>query len=422
MGRIGTLAGPTKQTHYKSIGDAKSEFERIYLEKTGNKFGAGNFIKRPGLYYHLNTDNEIVNPQSNLPMTKLSKPLYGLMEMLFSDSKVFKSTLVAAFFDIDSLPFGKLTKAQIQSALKILREISLMQSSENINQIIAASNQLHSYFPQNFGFRRPPIINTSKMIQEKFDMLQNILQMNLRYEHLISKSNQEENLLDICYDHLQDFAEITVLDKASKMYQEICNYIKNTQLFTYTQIELDYRNSDTLKVVEVFEVQRHEEVLRYAPYEKNFNQQLLFHGTRLENVVSILKLGLKISPPGVEHRNSTFGKGVYFADAIRRIQMPYALYDDIKDFILVFLCEVALGISDVRDRRDNSELIDFCESVQALGQYYPHPVYVRPDGLKIPNGMLIRRNGYIPNILFNEFVVTDEARVKIKYIVKLRKI
>lgn len=102
--------------------------------------------------------------------------------------------------------------------------------------------------------------------------------------------------------------------------------------------------------------------------------------------------------------------------------MPYALYDDIKDFILVFLCEVALGISDVRDRRDNSELIDFCESVQALGQYYPHPVYVRPDGLKIPNGMLIRRNGYIPNILFNEFVVTDEARVKIKYIVKLMKI
>lgn len=38
--------------------EAKSEYERIYREKTGNEFGAEIFVKKPGLYNHVNIDNE----------------------------------------------------------------------------------------------------------------------------------------------------------------------------------------------------------------------------------------------------------------------------------------------------------------------------------------------------------------------------
>lgn len=410
MGRIGTLLGTTNRKYYEHVSQAQSEFERIYLEKTGNTFGAEFFSKKTGLYYHINIYNEVQkkenrNPQTNMPATKLSQPLYELMELLYNDNQVFKSTLLSICFDLDSMfPLGKLDKAQIQSALKILDEISSMQKSENVNRIIAASNQFYSYFPHNFGFHRPPVINTPKMVQEKLDMLQHILQMELQYEFLISESNQEKNLLDLCYEHLEESTEITVLNKASKMYSEICKYIKNTQL-----PDSDY----IYEFDEVFEVQRHEELLRYAPHEKNFNRILLFHGTPIQNLVSILKNGLKLPLPEF---HSGCWKGIYFSDSVSCSEGICRSTNGTK---LILLCEVAVGMIDARYKYDPSKLKEHCESVQRVGKFYSHPIHVRPDGLKIPNGMLIPRNEFVAPF-FNEFVVSDESRVKIRYLVKLK--
>lgn len=99
--------------------EAKSEYERIYREKTGNEFGAEMFVKKPGLYNHVNIDNENKkkeppNRQESAPPTKLSKPFYELMELLYSNNWVLESTLLAYFFDLESMPLGKLGKAQIQ--------------------------------------------------------------------------------------------------------------------------------------------------------------------------------------------------------------------------------------------------------------------------------------------------------------------
>lgn len=419
MGRIGTSAGTTKKTHYESIYEALSDFERIYLEKTGNEFGTESFVKKPGLYNQININNMILvqNLQTNVP-TKLNKPLYELMVVLFGVKKVFTSTLLSKLFDSNSMPLGKLTKAQIQSSLEILHEISSMQNSWSVNQLIAASNKLYSYCPRNFGFQRPPIINTPKIIQETHDMLQHLIQAELQYEFLISESNKEENLLDLCYDHLQKSVEITVLNKTSTMFSEICKYIENTRLHPKPPepgfLNRNFFTLRTMEVAEVFEVQRFEEILRYAPYENNFNRLLLSHGTSVENLVSILTNGLKVSPPGVKHHGDSSGKGIYFADSISG-----TMYASKQGIVLVFLCEVAVDISDIPRNRGRSELSPFCESFLAPGKYYPHEMHIRPDGLKIPNGTLVCRNENT-STLFNEYVVPDEARVKIRYLVKLR--
>lgn len=315
MGRIGSSAGTTKKTHYVSIYEAQSDFERIYLEKTGNEFGTESFVKKPGLYNQINIDNVILDQtlQTNVP-TKLNKPLYELMVLLFGDKKVFTSKLLSTLFDSNSMPLGKLTMAQIQSSLEILDEISSMQNSWSVNQFIAASNKLYSYCPQNFGFQRPPIINTPKIIQETHDMLQHLMQTEIQYEFLISNSNKEKNLLDLCYDYLQKSVEITVLNKTSTMFSEICKYIENTRLLP--EPGFLNRNASTMEVDEVFQVQRSEEILRYAPYENNFNRLLLSHGSGVENMVSILTNGLKAAPPEAKYHGDSSGKGIYFADTI----------------------------------------------------------------------------------------------------------
>lgn len=404
-GRIGTTFNT--QTYYSNLKLAQEAFKTVYMTKTGNSFGTANFTKKPGLFNHVNIDNESLNkvtPQHNAPPTKLTQPLYELMKLLYHDSTVLKSTLLAYCFDLDSMPLGKLNKAQIEAAKNLLNELSKsFGQSMNVNQMIAASNQFYSYFPHNFDRHRPPVFKTRKMINDKTDQLLHLLQKEQKFECL----GQKQNLLDLCYKHLEDSAEITMLNKASKMYAEICQYVKNTRL----------GQTESYEVAEIFQVLRHDELMRYAPHENNFNRQLLFHGTRTSNLVGILTNGLKISPPEAIFSGSIFGKGIYFSDSVSK-SVAYCRSAH-SGMGLVLLCEVAAGLTDVRYKYDSTKLIDYCESVQALGQYYPHPLHIRPDGLKIPNGPLIQRKE-ITGITFNEFVVSDESRVKIRYLIKLK--
>lgn len=262
------------------------------MEKTGNEFGATDFVKHPGLYNLVPIDNETLkkvhrSAHMSAPTTKLSQPLYELMKLLYSNEAVFTSALVEYSFDLDSMPLGKLHKTQIEAALSLLVTISSLQGSVNINDVIAASNQFYSIFPQSFGLRRPEIINTFKKIKSNIEWMRHLLEKETRFEFLISDQNKEKNLYDLCYEHLQQSAEITMLNKASGMYAQICAYVENTQL-----------QPAYYRVDEVFEVTRHEEIMRYQPYENNYNRQLLLHGSRIQNFVGILTNGLKISPPG----------------------------------------------------------------------------------------------------------------------------
>lgn len=234
------------------------------------------------------------------------------------------------------------------------------------------------------------------------------------YDYLTSQQNIKRNLLDVCYEHLEDSAEINMLNKASPMYTLICNYVRNTQLHQPTSPI--FYNPGAFDVDEVFEVIRYEDELRYQPYEENVNRQLLFHGSHISNFVDILTNGLKISPPEEHFTGSIFGKGIYFSDSVSKAA-GYCCSTNGTG--LVLLCEVAAGLADIRYHKANKPLKKFCESVQAIGQYYPHLFHVRPDGLKIPNGTLILRPEQT-GLTLNEFVVFDESRVKIRYLIKLK--
>jgi hypothetical protein len=41
---------------------------------------------------------------------------------------------------------------------------------------------------------------------------------------------------------------------------------------------------------------------------------MLWHGTKNENLMSILLKGLKIKPPNAHETGSLFGKAIYFSD------------------------------------------------------------------------------------------------------------
>ena len=67
---------------------------------------------------------------------------------------------------------------------------------------------------------------------------------------------------------------------------------------------------------------------------------MLWHGTSANNILEIVRNGLKITPLNASHHGSRYGKGIYFSDSFA-LSSCFSAESDEEKYIL--LCEVALG-------------------------------------------------------------------------------
>lgn len=273
-GRIGTSIGSTHITYFEGgVKKARSHFEALYFEKTGNQFGAEKFEKKIGKYNQMNIEYESKEaPPLSTATSNLTEPVFKLMELLFNVD-MMEETLLAFDLDTEQMPLGKISAHQIQEAQMLLQEIDRMMSEENVTaKIDDASNRFYMLIPHKFD-TRPPKINTKEMVRNKLEMLDALMQMEITYTLLKGNHDKKKHPFDVYYEKLN--TDIELLDKNSSEYQEILQYVVNTG-YGYDCIDA------------VYKISRHEEVQRFKPYEKNFNRQLLFHGSRLTNFVGIL--------------------------------------------------------------------------------------------------------------------------------------
>lgn len=258
-----------------------------YEKKTGNYFGRGLFKKIPGKYFHHAIDFNLSKqtPNTAIP-SKLSDPIYQLMQMLF-DLKHVQNMKISCDLDVKQLPLGKISPEQIQDAMIVLSEISnKIKLNSSLAQMRNSSNKFYTLIPHGFGVKRPPIIDSIETVNEKNGMLEDLLNMNLIYE-FFDGNNDKCNPLDACYYKMK--TRIEPVNKYSDVYLKIWSVVKNTHGPTH--------DTFTYEVVEVFEVKRDEQEDRFQKYAHLTNRQLLWHGSRHTNFVSILSNGLKIAPP-----------------------------------------------------------------------------------------------------------------------------
>lgn len=94
----------------KSLHLAKSEFEALYEEKTGNMWELRhNFHKIPGLMYPIDVDYgeeekqnlDIVESESSLP-----EPIQNLIRMIF-DVNSMKKLMLEFELDTEKMPLGR---------------------------------------------------------------------------------------------------------------------------------------------------------------------------------------------------------------------------------------------------------------------------------------------------------------------------
>lgn len=336
-GRVGTSIGSNSCNQIKDKYQAISQFEHIYYEHTGNRWqNRSKFQKLPNMYFEVDIDYGTKPQKLDLESSKskLAKQVKQLIVRIF-DEKLMTKTMLEFEIDLNKMPLGKLSNAQLLCACSVLKEIVeiLTQKPTNLGKLQASCNHFYSLVPHNFGLSKPPLINSLDHVSKKNAMLEALLEMEVAY-NIMKDKNEDTDPIDHHYNKLNN--SITLMDPNEMEYKTILKYVKLTHGKTH-----EYK----LKVVNIFRLERQGEDKRFAKYANNENRKLLWHGSRTTNYGGILSQGLRIAPPEAPVTGYMFGKGIYFADSVSKsANYCFVTSQESNDTRgLLVLSEVALG-------------------------------------------------------------------------------
>uniref|UniRef100_A0A914ID99 Poly [ADP-ribose] polymerase n=1 Tax=Globodera rostochiensis TaxID=31243 RepID=A0A914ID99_GLORO len=377
-GRIGTTIGGTKTNAYGTDReDCIDEFKRLFEEKSLNdweSYIAGEFKKKPGgmdildvgfteKKNDINTSTfDVEKSVSNLP-----RPVKEILSMVF-DVNLFTDTLREFEIDLTKMPLGRLSRAQV---LKADRMAKFSLYHEESLWTLPIDSTLSSHTPPGEVYHE--------------------------------KEAGDKDAFDLHYEKLN--CKMEVLDQ-------------NSQEFSLIKKLVDVGHAPThgiqLEIINVLKIEREVESKRFKKDIGNLH--LLWHGSRLSNYIGILSQGLRISPPEAPVTGYMFGKGIYFADMVTK-SANYCYVMNGQGLLL--LCEVALGdIQEEKNGREIKKPKKGKNSVKGVGGTVPNPdEFENLNGATIPCGKPIKLDAKDLSLLYNEFVVYDEAQIRLKYLI-----
>ena len=63
--------------------------------------------------------------------------------------------------------------------------------------IVDASNRFYTLIPHDFGMKKPTILDDQRLIKEKTEMLNNLLEIEIAYNILKGDTKSEEDPIDL---------------------------------------------------------------------------------------------------------------------------------------------------------------------------------------------------------------------------------
>lgn len=421
-GRVG-YDGQTSLNAFPTSEAAMKDFAKVYREKTKNVWNSQEpFVKVAGKYHVIEmdvaTENKAVKvAQSLIVSSKLHPQVQTLMKMLF-DVDSMKQTMKDFNLDPVKLPLGRISKKQMMDAYVVLTDLSnlITRGVQTEEKFVDASNRFYTLMPHNFGMTRAPVINTRQMVEEKRDMLDNMIQIEVAYNMMKPEDGvagkMEVNPLDAQYEKMK--IKMEPMDRGSDDFELIKRYVENTHASTHSGYSLELED--------VFKVEREGEKAQYKKYAKLHNRQLLWHGSRKTNFVGILSNGLKIAPKEAPVTGYMFGKGIYFADMVSK-SANYCCTNRNDPVGLLLLSEVALGTThDLTAATYMEKAPKGKHSTKGIGETRPDPkgAHTRKDGSIIPMGKPITDKSIPTSLLYNEYIVYETAQVNLQYLLKVK--
>jgi len=423
-GRVGQ-EGTHTEYEYDNKEDAIEEFKKLFYEKTRNTWDAfmtDTFEKKPGKFYPVELEAEDEEKEITDEKLKRAKEILTkgikcsldprvqeLVKLLF-DTNMFKEQMKEAKIDLKKMPLGKLSKTQLTKGTKVLEEIEeeLGKQTPSIVFLTDASNRFYTIIPQDFGSERPPIIDNKKLLQEKYDLVAMLGDIEVAARMLEEQGHTfGVDIITQQYHQLKN--RIEPVDKNSDEWKYIEKYWNNT------------KQGKHIEILDIFKLKREGEDELFSQWNNIEYRKLLWHGSKVAVFVAILSGGLKIMP----HAGGRVGRGLYFADMIAKSSQYLGLHGNIG---LVLLNEVTLGKMH-RIQRDNPSLTkapNGCNSVLAEGTVMPNPnddivdknLSSSGHPVIIPQGRDYN-TGINSSFLHNEYLIYDQTQVAMRYLIKL---
>lgn len=441
-GRLGTDIGNDKTSEFTNLQSALTEFQKVYLDKTGNQWqNHKNFKKVAGKFMPVETDLTSDNSGGgdaalgsagsfdgsyNGP---LDRPTQNLVALLF-DVKAMTAALKEMEIDTEKMPLGRLSKNTIMEGYRALQDAEKILNDPKFTdvddaawrpRIVSVTNRFFNFIPHVVPLgQKLPLLSTAEVIKTKIDLLDSLQQLEVASKLVSSNGSQTdadsapkiEHPLDASYMKLK--TQIRALDKQSEDFKRLETYVQNTHASTH--------NMYGLKVIDIFSIDREGEGERFQPFEKFDNRQLLWHGSRKTNWIGILSQGLRIAPPEAPVTGYMFSKGVYFSSCSSK-SANYCFTSSDNTTGIMALNEVALGNTKDLKRADPYVTVDMKQhhSVLALSRYAPDEkgTYWQNDGLKIPMGKVGNTGINDSALLYPEMIVYNVAQVRMRYLFRI---
>jgi poly [ADP-ribose] polymerase len=241
---------------------------------------------------------------------------------------------------------GLVTKATVEEARLLLNNIEKHVSKKAFTseKYIDGLNNYLKLIPQKVPTRRGWYETfftdfTNLSAQNAFlDQLEGSLDLyKTKEDEIRQKMNEiKKPQEEVFKTRLELVSDIAVLKRIQKFYEETIN---------------TRHVSSHLKLKNVYEISNEEWLKRFDPVSQKLgNSQLLWHGTRAFNVLSIFKNGLIIPRSGGSYHitGRMFGDGLYFSDqSSKSLNYSYGYWDGASrdNNCFMFLADVAMGKS-----------------------------------------------------------------------------
>ena len=325
-GRIGE-DGAYQRTPFINLAEAEGEFKKVFKSKTGNDWNTtcnnGNkqfklgYSRRNGKYILIEYKNKKLKHSQLLkefsfksaPASTLSKSLQRFIYNISKTSLLFRQFYSSNQIDSEVLAFASIRKnlisdakvyleklkgkiveiqeirAELMKSMTIKTEIEDMRSKTNaLNQkLVECSQKIYDYTSRFYelvpkkGYEQTKIVPLDNLnsIENELNFIEQLVYVEKTCKILLGAlyRQNEINPLDYCYNSIS--CQMRKLPFESPEYKCLKEYI-----------QMSHKVVNFEKVFNIYSVDRKEENL--DKYKNTPNHFLLFHGTKIFNMLGIL--------------------------------------------------------------------------------------------------------------------------------------
>lgn len=322
-GRIGGGDGEHQLKSFSSLDECRTEFCKIFYEKTGNQWeNMEQFETQPKHYTLIQLSERQHQKHINVPIdfqrlqdenqhlpSKLQSSAYKSFFKTFLNPKAIETTLQKSQLDIEWMPVSQLKPSMLQKAREILLQLKdEIQSKEQLrltiqqaacieqtetynadiqmnksrlkivlDTIFKLTNEYYSIVPlEGYGNERLPMIDTGMAVKAQEQKLDDILELELSYKMLLAVQANLNQISPFDYLYKSIHRQFEAIDRDDMDSQLILRYI--------------WTSAPSIKVEQILKVAQLNDDERSS--QRNLeNHYLLWHGTSVCNFISILTRG-----------------------------------------------------------------------------------------------------------------------------------